>query len=135
MYSVPLYFTAVRQMSAARAGAHLIPNAVIGMLGSLGCGFVVRHTGKFYWLNFAGGLIGIISAILLTTWNTSTPGRVLAYSSVTRLTPRWQLWIGFTPMSFSMGVVTTLTIVGLVADVGRDHIAVATSCESRRSLL
>lgn len=31
-------------------------------------------------------------------------------------------------MSFSMGVVTTLTIVGLVADVGREHIAVATSC-------
>ena len=46
---------------------------------------------------------------------------------------RWQLWIGFTPMSFSMGVVTTLTIVGLVADVGREHIAVATSRESGRS--
>lgn len=74
MYSVPLYFTAVRQMSAARAGAHLIPNAVIGMLGSLGCGFVVRHTGKFYWLNFAGGVVGVLSAILLATWGTETPG-------------------------------------------------------------
>ena len=52
---------------------------------------------------------------------------------MTSLTSRWQLWIGFTPMSFSMGVVTTLTIVGLVADVGREHIAVATSRESRRS--
>jgi len=32
-----------------------------------------------------------------------------------------------------MGVVTTLTIVGLVADVGREHIAVATSCTYLRA--
>jgi hypothetical protein len=28
-----------------------------------------------------------------------------------------------------MGAVTTLTVVALIADVGRDHVAVATSCE------
>lgn len=32
------------------------------------------------------------------------------------------------PMSLSMGAVTTLTIVALIADVGPEHIAVATSC-------
>ena len=51
------------------------------------------------------------------------------------LTASWQLWVGFVPMSFSLGAVTTLTIVGLVADVGRDHIAVATSCTRRSHLL
>lgn len=74
MYTVPLYFTAVRQMSASYAGAHLIPNAIIGMAGSLGCGFIVRQTGKYYWLNFFGGVFGIISAVLLSTWDVETAG-------------------------------------------------------------
>lgn len=116
MYTVPLYYTAVRQMSASFAGAHLIPNAICGMVGSLVCGLIVRSTGKYYWLNFWCSVVGIISAVLLAGWDT--------------MTPSWQLWVGFVPLSFSMGSVTTLTIVGLVADVGRDYIAVATSCKS-----
>jgi hypothetical protein len=74
MYTVPLYFTAVRQMSASFAGAHLIPNAIIGMGGSLGCGFIVRHTGKYYWLTFFGSVFGIVSAVLLSAWDVNTPG-------------------------------------------------------------
>lgn len=31
--------------------------------------------------------------------------------------------------SFAMGAVTTLTIVALIADVGPEHVAIATSCE------
>jgi hypothetical protein len=30
-------------------------------------------------------------------------------------------------MAFSLGAVTTLTIVALIADIGREHVAVATS--------
>lgn len=37
-------------------------------------------------------------------------------------------------MSLSMGAVTTLTIVALIADVGPEHVAVATSCTWRRGL-
>jgi Na+/H+ antiporter NhaC len=73
MYSVPLYYTAVRQMSASFAGAHLIPNAVCSMVGSLASGVYVRHTGKYYWLNFWSGVVGIVSAWLMYTWDVDTP--------------------------------------------------------------
>ncbi len=35
-----------------------------------------------------------------------------------------------TAINFSMGSVTTLTVVALIGDVGREHVAVATSCEA-----
>jgi hypothetical protein len=115
MYSVPLYFTAVRLMTASVAGYHLIPNSVLGSLGSLGNGFLVRHTGKYYWLTFFCGCFAVISACMLSTWDLNSS--------------ELSLWTAFGPMAFSLGSVTTLTIVGLIADIGREHVAVATSRE------
>lgn len=115
MYSVPLYFTAVRLMSSEDAGAHLIPNSVLGSLGSLGTGFIVRATGRYYWLTFFCGSCSIVATLLLSSWSLDTS--------------EWLMWTSFGPQAFSMGSVTTLTIVGLIADVGRDHVAVATSRE------
>ncbi|KAK6905847.1 hypothetical protein I203_106681 [Kwoniella mangroviensis CBS 8507] len=100
-------------MSSSQAGAHLIPNSIAGMIGSLGCGFVVRHTKKYYWLNFWSGLLGLVGAILISMWN--------------RDSSEWMLWTNLSFTSFAMGAVTTLTIVALIADVGHEHVAIATS--------
>ncbi|KAL7420640.1 hypothetical protein Q5752_004591 [Cryptotrichosporon argae] len=113
LYSVPLFFMAVRLESAADAGTHLIPNSIVGAASSLGAGFIVRHTGRYYWLTIFGGLCGILSAVMLALWTVETP--------------EWLLWIGFAPQALAMGGVTTLTIVALIADIGREHVAVATS--------
>ncbi|GMK56737.1 hypothetical protein CspeluHIS016_0305770 [Cutaneotrichosporon spelunceum] len=113
LYSVPLFYTAVRLMSAAKAGAHLIPNSILGSVGSLGVGFVVRATGRYYWLTVFCGMFSILSSCLLATWDENTS--------------EFWLWTSFGPMYFSMGAVTTLTIVALIADIGREHVAVATS--------
>jgi MFS family permease len=113
LYSVPLFYTAVRLMTPSDAGAHMVPNSVLGSLGSLATGFIVRATGKYYWLTFGCACFAILSSCILSGWDENTP--------------EWLLWTGFGPMSFSMGSVTTLTIVGLIADIGREHVAVATS--------
>ena len=73
LYSVPLFFTAVRQMSASQAGQRLISNSILLIIGSLGCGHIVRSTGKYYTLTFIMGLIGISSCIWIATWSISTP--------------------------------------------------------------
>jgi hypothetical protein len=73
MYSVPLFFTAVRQLSASSAGQRMIPGSLMGMIGSLGCGFIVRHTGKYYWLNAFTGLFGIFATTLLCSWSVDSP--------------------------------------------------------------
>ncbi|BEJ10924.1 hypothetical protein CspHIS471_0103460 [Cutaneotrichosporon sp. HIS471] len=113
MYSVPLFFMAVRLMSPSNAGAHLIPNSILGSLGSLGVGFAVRSTGRYYWLTVICGTFSILSSFLLSTWDEHTS--------------EFWLWTSFGPMYFSLGAVTTLTIVALIADIGREHVAVATS--------
>ncbi|WVQ62051.1 uncharacterized protein L199_000185 [Kwoniella botswanensis] len=113
IYTIPLFFTVVRGMSSSQAGAHLIPNSIAGMIGSLGCGFVVRHTKKYYWLNFWSGFMGLVGAILISMWN--------------RESSEWMLWTNLSFTSFAMGAVTTLTIVALIADVGHEHVAIATS--------
>ncbi|OWZ29452.1 multidrug resistance protein fnx1 [Cryptococcus neoformans AD2-60a] len=113
LYSVPLYFTAVRQMSASNAGAHLIPNSFVGMIGSLGTGLIVRRTHKYYWLNTFCACFGVIGSFLISTWEFGTS--------------EWMLWTNMSFTSFSMGAVTTLTIVALIADVGPEHVAIATS--------
>jgi hypothetical protein len=41
---------------------------------------------------------------------------------------RWLLWTSFAPLNIAGGAGTTTTIVALIADVGRDHVATATSC-------
>ncbi|KIR81446.1 multidrug resistance protein fnx1 [Cryptococcus gattii EJB2] len=113
LYSVPLYFTAVRQMSASNAGAHLIPNSFVGVIGSLGSGLVVRRTHKYYWLNTFCACFGVIGCFLISTWNLDTS--------------EWMLSTNLSFTSFAMGSVTTLTIVALIADVGPEHVAIATS--------
>lgn len=40
------------------------------------------------------------------------------------------MWTSFAPLNIATGAGTTLTIVALIADVGRDHVATATSCMS-----
>ncbi|KIR53336.1 multidrug resistance protein fnx1 [Cryptococcus gattii Ru294] len=113
LYSVPLYFTAVRQMSASNAGAHLIPNSFVGVIGSLGSGLVVRRTHKYFWLNTFCACFGVIGCLLISTWDLDTS--------------EWMLWTNLSFTSFAMGSVTTLTIVALIADVGPEHVAIATS--------
>ncbi|ORY31766.1 major facilitator superfamily domain-containing protein [Naematelia encephala] len=112
MYTVPLYLTTVRLMTAAEAGKHLIPNSFFGPTGSLLAGLLVRHTGRYYWFTALGGCFAVISSSLLSTWNTGTP--------------EYMLWTNLCPQSLAAGSVTTFTIVGLIADIGRDHVAVAT---------
>lgn len=113
MYSVPLFFQAVRLMTATEAGQHMVPNSVLGSVGSLATGYLVRKTGRYWWLTAFCGFWAVVSALLLSTWDLNTSDILL--------------WTSFCPMAFAMGSVTTLTIVGLIADIGREHVAVATS--------
>lgn len=72
-YSVPMFYTAVNLMSASTAGNHMIPNAFFAAGASLGSGFLVRATGKYYWLTFIVGLCGVLSAIMLSFWTRDSP--------------------------------------------------------------
>jgi hypothetical protein len=72
---------------------------------------------------------------MLSFWTRESPEYVhLSFSLVicwysVDLIIRWLLWTSFAPLNIAGGAGTTLTIVALIADVGRDHVATATSCK------
>jgi hypothetical protein len=73
LYSVPLFYTAVNLMSASSAGNHMIPNAFCAAGASLGSGFLIRGTGKYYWLTFLSGLSAVVSLVMFSFWTRDSP--------------------------------------------------------------
>lgn len=53
-YFLPLYFQAVHGYSATRSGALLVPGMLCGVAASVGSGWRMKRTGRFYWATVAG---------------------------------------------------------------------------------
>ncbi|KAF8313424.1 vacuolar amino acid permease [Clavulina sp. PMI_390] len=112
LYNLPLYFSAVKLLPASEAGAHLLPNSVFLALGSLFAGWVMRATGKYWWLNVGGCASSLFACILLSRWNDNTG--------------TFELWFDIIPSGFGMSSVVTSTLIALISSVSREDMAVAT---------
>lgn len=69
LFFIPLYFQAVDGVSATISGLRLLPSIIAGVSGSLFAGFVMKWTGKYYWLTvIAYGLltVGLTTIYLFT---------------------------------------------------------------------
>lgn len=83
LFYIPLYFQAVDGVSATVAGLRLLPSILSGVSGSLFAGFMMKWTGRFYWLTvaaytsltlgltliflFSGGVVENLAAIIVGT--------------------------------------------------------------------
>ena len=68
------WLTASDGLSAAQAGIRLLPGVVAGVIGSLYGGFIIRRTGRYYWLTIWAYLfqtLGMIPIILCTAMATN----------------------------------------------------------------
>ncbi|KAH0553104.1 hypothetical protein GP486_006705 [Trichoglossum hirsutum] len=109
----PLYFQIVMDMSPAQSGVRLIPQSLGTALGSLGCGIIMRSTGRYYWLNASIGLLTIIAYAAMCT--------------LTLTTPAWLPFIYFSLTGIGYGGTLTVTLSSLIAAVAHEHQAVVTS--------
>ncbi|KAF8313421.1 MFS general substrate transporter [Clavulina sp. PMI_390] len=112
LYNVPLYFSAVKLQSASEAGAHLLPLAIVGSFGSLFAGWVMRATGKYWWLTVSTAALGFVSSLLMIYWNDNTSS--------------FELWFDLVPTGLAMAAMVTSTLIGLISSVSREDMAVAT---------
>lgn len=116
LYNVPLYFSAVRLQSSSVAGAHLLPYSVLIAVGSVAIGWVMKRTGAYWWCAVSGGLIMVISAVLMCLWDAHSPA--------------WLSWVTVAPAGFGYAAVLTSSLVALMTEVtrqGKGETAVATS--------
>lgn len=78
IFFAPMFFQAVQGMSTTKSGAMLIPCMVCAVAASLGGGYIIRRTGRYYWITAAGYVVCVLSAVplMFSIYMWSTPGAV-----------------------------------------------------------
>lgn len=112
LFYLPLFFQ-VQGLSATSAGVRLIPQALGTSIGSLGCGIIMRSTGRYKTMSYVCMLTFVLSGVMICTLNLATP-----------------VWIPFIYFFFlggSYGSMLTITLVALISAVDHDYHAVITS--------
>ncbi|QDS72312.1 hypothetical protein FKW77_007509 [Venturia effusa] len=113
LYYAPVYFQ-ILGASPLQAGARLIPQSVGASVGSLGAGYIMRATGRYYILNiFTESLLLISSVLIAGTFDQNT-AQVPPY-------------VYFFLMGAGYGGMLTVTLLALIAAVDHKHQAVVTS--------
>lgn len=103
LYYIPLYFQAVDGVSATVAGLRLLPSIFAGVTGSLFAGYVMKWSGKYYWLT--------VSAYTLLT-----AGIFIIYLFSGAIAPSTiGIIIGMVAAGFGNGIGVTTTLISLSA--------------------
>lgn len=112
LYYVPLYLQ-IRGLSSTSAGLRVIPFAAATSVGSLGSGYIMRATGRYYWLMVATMTIFVLGSALLCTFQFDTPS--------------WATYVYVTPLGLGYGAMLTVTLVAMISAVDHQHQAVITA--------
>ncbi|KAM0752749.1 hypothetical protein T439DRAFT_181881 [Meredithblackwellia eburnea MCA 4105] len=113
LYSVPLWFNAVKGLGNSEAGAHLIPNVVATSIASLSTGLIMSKTGRYRLMLAICAGLAVLSPLSMILWDrTATPG--------------YAFWLSMFPGGFGYGGILTITLVALISAVPPDSMAAAT---------
>jgi hypothetical protein len=109
LFFVPLFFQAVLGASATRSGAYLVPAMVAVVIASVGGGWIIRRTGRYYWVTVLSMALGLVSIVPLavSVWFRDALGEVMG-----------TFLIG---LGYSAAVTTTL--VALIANSAAEDMA------------
>lgn len=116
LFYIPLFYQAVDGFSATQAGVMLLPNVIAAVLGSLSGGFLLKRTGKFYWITvlaYSSLTLGTLLVILCT-------GLVVNNS--------YGISVGLALGGYCLGFATTTTLIALIANAAPEDQAIATAC-------
>ncbi|KAL4926614.1 putative MFS multidrug transporter [Aspergillus undulatus] len=116
LFYLPLYFQAMDGVSATGAALRLIPCIFFGVSGSLFAGFMMKWTGKYFWLT-------VIGYALLTLGLTV----IFLFSGIitNSLVP---MILGTIACAFGNGIGVTTTLISLISNATPEDQAVVTAC-------
>ncbi|KAI1374579.1 MFS general substrate transporter [Hypoxylon crocopeplum] len=116
LFFIALFFQAALGLSAATAGALFAPNTVFGLTGSLGGGFLMRRTGKYYWLTMLGYSLVLVSVAPMVAFT-----GVVVKSAVGVI-------FGLCILAFGTGISITSSLIAIIANAAPADTAVAIAC-------
>lgn len=116
LFYIPLFFQVVDANSATAASLKLIPSILCSVSGSLFAGFVMKKTGRYYWITVWAYCLVTLGAIVFTMFT-----GVITNSTI-------GIIIGTCMCAFGNGAGVTTTLIGLIANAAPEDQAVATAC-------
>ncbi|EJT81863.1 multidrug resistance protein fnx1 [Gaeumannomyces tritici R3-111a-1] len=115
-FFLPLLYQTYFSMTAVQAGIQFIPGSISGVCGSLGAGFLIKRTGRYYWLTVASHAVMLSSCITLVLFS----GLLTDSKAGTT--------VGLSLMSFGVGAALTTTLVALISNAAQGDTAVVIAC-------
>lgn len=116
LYYIPLFFQAVDGHGAAGSGARLLPGIVAGVSGSLFGGYMMRRTGKYYWLTITAYTLLCLGLIVIFLF------------AGTIVNSTWGISVGMVLCGFGNGIGVTTSLIALISNAAPEDQAVTTAC-------
>lgn len=115
LFYIPVYFNSVMEFTATEIGSRIVPNFFAVALGSLGAGFHMKKTGKYYKMMLVIDLISILGVLRIT--------------SITPQISKLSQFTLFLPSGFGYAWILTVTLLSLIAAVPSLFQAATTSIQ------
>ncbi|KAI9924615.1 hypothetical protein MW887_006888 [Aspergillus wentii] len=116
LFYIPLYFQATDGVSATGAGVRLLPSIFAGVSGSLFAGYIMKWTGRYYWLTVAAYsslTLGVTMIFLFSGGAVSSTAPMI---------------LGMVVSGFGNGIGVTTTLIALISNATPEDQAVVTAC-------
>ncbi|KAL2813536.1 major facilitator superfamily-domain-containing protein [Aspergillus granulosus] len=116
LFYLPLYFQAMDGVSATGAAIRLLPCICAGVSGSLFSGFVMRWTGKYYWLTVIGYTLLTLGLTVIFLFSGGVTDSLVP------------IILGTIACAFGNGIGVTTTLISLISNATPEDQAVVTAC-------
>lgn len=116
LYYAPLFYQAVQGQTATGAAVRILPAVVASVSGSLFGGWLMKRTGKYYWLTF-------VAYSLLPTGVL-----IILLSSGIVVQSTWAISVGLVVGGFGSGIGVTTSLIALISNAAPEDQAVTTAC-------
>lgn len=123
VFYLPLFFQAVRGLSATQAGFFLLPGTICSVSGSLASGFYMKSTGRYYWLTVAAYSTLLVGLIVLT----------LSAGTIIEHVPLMVAGTALAGLGSGIGVTTTLIALSMFPSHDRSRAPVTLVLTSAQS--
>lgn len=115
-FFVALFYQGALNLTAYQSGLMFLPGTISGLIGSLGSGFVMKRTGKYFWLTLIGYGIVLLSLVL-----------VMLFSGVIDKSLIGVL-VAMTILAFGASISITTTLIAVISNTAAEDMAVAVAC-------
>jgi predicted MFS family arabinose efflux permease len=116
IYYIPLFFQAVDGYGAAASGVRLLPAILAGVSGSLLAGYIMKRSGKYYWLTVAAYAMLVMGMVLIFLFAGTIRNSI------------WGLVLGMVLCGLGNGIGVTTTLIALISNASPEDQAVTTAC-------